>query len=148
MTTIERLTDDMKAAMRAGQPERTGALRLLLAAAKNEVIKAGHPLSEDETAKLLQREAKQRRDSITQYEAAARPELAAVEARELAIIAEYLPEPATTAELEAWADEAIAATGATGPAQMGNVIGAVVAKAGARADGAAVAAVVRRKLAG
>jgi uncharacterized protein YqeY len=95
---------------------------------------------------VLQREAKQRRDSIEQYEAAGRTELAATERTELAIIAAYLPQPLSESELSAIVDEVIASVGATDMKQMGAVVGAVLTRTGARAEGGAVSKLVREKL--
>jgi uncharacterized protein YqeY len=146
MSIADQLTEDMKTAMKAGDTVRLGTVRLLRSAMKNEEIKLGHPLNEAEALKLLQREAKQRRDSIEQYQAASRPELAAVEEAELAIIGAYLPEPLNEAELAALVDEVIAAQGATEVKQMGAVVGAVMQRVGARAEGGAVSKLVREKL--
>ena len=144
----ETITDDMKTSMKAGDTDRTNVLRLLRGAFKNEEIKIGAPLDEAAALKVLQREAKQRRDSITAYEAAARPELAAHEAAELEIISTYLPEAMSPAELEAVVHDVIAATGATDLSSMGVVIGQVMGRVGARAEGGQVSALVRQKLGG
>ena len=133
--------------MKAGDAERTGVVRLLRGAMKNEEIKAGHELSEDEALKVLQREAKQRRDSIEAYGSAGRADLAAHEEAELAVIKSYLPAVMSDEELAKVVDEAIAETGATDAKQMGAVIGAVMKKVGARADGGVVSKLVREKLA-
>lgn len=146
MTTIERLTEDMKTSMREGNADRTGVLRLLRSAVKNEEIKLGHPLDEAEATKVLQREAKQRRDSMAQYGDAGRPELAEIEAAELTIIGEYLPEAMSDTELAQVVDEVIAETGATSMAQMGAVIGGVMKRVGAKAEGGQVSKLVREKL--
>lgn len=148
MGLSEQLTEDMKTSMRAQDAKRTGTLRLVRGAIKNEEIKLGHALSDDEVQKVLVREAKQRRDSISAYEAAGRQDLVATEASELEIISAYLPKMLGEAELVALVDEAIAATGAQDAKAMGQVIGAVKAKAGAAADGAMLAAMVRAKLGG
>ncbi len=147
LTIMEQIDRDLAASMKAGDATRTGVLRLLRSAFKNEQIKLGHELSEAEVLKILQRESKQRRDSITAYNEANRPELAAVEEEELAIISAYLPEALSNQALEAIVDEVIAELGNPGPAAMGQVIGAVMAKVGARADGGTVSKVVREKLA-
>lgn len=144
MTIAEQVTQDMAASMKAGDTARTGTLRLLRASFKNEEIKLGHPLSDDESLKVLQREAKQRRDSIDQYESAGRAELAANEGAELAIIQAYLPQPLSDEELRAVVDEVVAAQG--DGAQMGAVIGAVMQRVGARAEGGTVSRMVRERL--
>jgi uncharacterized protein YqeY len=146
VTINEQLTEDMKASMKAGQADRTGVLRLIRGALKNEEIKVGHPLDEAEVLKVLQREAKQRRDSIAAYRDANRPELAEHEEAELAVISEYLPEAMSDEELAQVVDEVIAETGATTPAQMGAVIGGVMKRVGARADGGTVSRLVRERL--
>jgi len=146
LTTMEQIDKDLATSMKAGDATRTGVLRLLRSSFKNEEIKLGHPLSEAEALKILQRESKQRRDSITAYNEANRPELAREEEVELEIIATYLPESLSDEELATLVDEVIAELGKPGPEAMGKVIGAVMAKAGARADGGAVSKVVREKL--
>jgi uncharacterized protein len=146
VTINEQLTEDMNASMKAGQADRTGVLRLIRGALKNEEIKVGHPLDEAEVLKVLQREAKQRRDSIAAYRDANRPELAEHEEAELAVISEYLPEAMSDEELAQVVDEVIAETGATTPAQMGAVIGGVMKRVGARADGGTVSRLVRERL--
>ncbi len=146
MTITERLTEDMKTAMKAGEADKLATVRLLRGSLKNEQIKLGHELSDEEALKVLQREAKQRRDSIEQYRTAGRAELVATEERELAIILGYLPQPLSEAELGTMVDDAITATNAQDMKQMGVVVGAVMAQAGARADGGVVARLVREKL--
>lgn len=146
MSTVEQLTEDMKASMKAGDQDRTGVLRLLRGALKNEEIKSGHPLSEDEALKVLQREAKQRRDSISAYRGAGRTDLAQKEQAELEVVSEYLPETMSEAELEQVVDEVLSETGATGMAQMGQVMGAVMKRVGAKADGSVVSRLVKEKL--
>jgi uncharacterized protein YqeY len=138
----------MKASMVAGTSDKTGTLRLLRSSLKNEEIKTGHELDEAESLRVLQREAKQRRDSIDQYRAASRPELADHEQFELDIIASYLPQALTTQEIEVIVDGVISRLGATDAKQMGVVIGAVMQEVGAKAEGGAVSAVVRAKLVG
>ncbi len=147
MNTSEQITEDMKTSMKAGEAERTGVLRLLRSAFKNEEIKQGAPLDEAGVIKVLTREAKQRRDSIAAYETAGRQDLADTEQAELAIIQTYLPEAMTESELEGVVDKVIAEVGATSMAQMGQVIGAVMKEVGAKAEGGAVSAMVKRRLA-
>lgn len=147
MNTSEQITEDMKTSMKAGEAERTGVLRLLRSAFKNEEIKQGAPLDEAGIIKVLTREAKQRRDSIAAYETAGRQDLADTEQAELAIIQTYLPEAMTESELEGVVDKVIAEVGATSMAQMGQVIGAVMKEVGAKAEGGAVSAMVKRRLA-
>lgn len=144
MTLIDQLTSDMGQAMKSGQAERVATLRLLRSAMSNERIKLGHDLSAEEALKVLQREAKQRRDSIEQYQAAGRSELAAKEQSELELIEAYLPQPLTEDELRVLVDQAVTAMGPS--AQMGAVIGKVMAEAGARAEGGTVSRLVRERL--
>ena len=146
MTISEQLLTDMKSSMMAGDSERTGVLRLLRGALKNEEIKAGHELSEDEARKVLTREAKQRRDSIDAFKEAGREDLIAQEELELAVISGYLPNPLTEDELKAIVDEVVTGLGATDMKQMGQVIGAVMAKVGASADGGSVSRLVKARL--
>lgn len=147
MTLSEQLTEDMKSSMKAGEVDRTNTLRLLRGALKNEEIKGGHALDEAEALKVLQREAKQRRDSIDAYTSAKRDDLAAHEQMELDIIAGYLPQAMSDEELAKVVDEVVAELGATEVKQMGAVIGAVMKRVGARAEGGAVSRIVREKLA-
>ena len=146
MTIAEQLTEDMKTSMKAGDSERTGVLRLLRGSLKNEEIKLGQTLDDAAVLKVLQREAKQRRDSVAAYREAGRADLVAVEEAELVIIQGYLPEAMDETELAQVIAEVTAELGATGPAQMGAVSGAVLKRVGARADGGAVSRLVREKL--
>ncbi len=146
MSIIEQLAQDMKASMLAGDTERTGVLRLLRSSMKYEEIKVGHPLSDEEALKVLQREAKQRRDSIDAYRTAGRDDLLAVEESELKVIAAYLPVALSVDELAKAVDEVVTQLGATDMKQMGQVIGAVMKRVGATADGGAVSQAVRSRL--
>lgn len=148
MAVSAQIEQDISTAMKEGSADRVAVLRLLKSSFKNEQIKLGHELGDDEVMKVLQREAKQRRDSIDAYEQASRPELAAVEKAELEIITSYLPQQMEAAELAAIVDGVIKETGATSAAEMGVVIGAVMKQVAGKADGAAVSAVVRQKLNG
>jgi len=146
VSIIEQLAQDMKASMLAGDTERTGVLRLLRSSMKYEEIKVGHPLSDEEALKVLQREAKQRRDSIDAYRTAGRDDLLAVEESELKVIAAYLPVALSVDELAKAVDEVVTQLGATDMKQMGQVIGAVMKRVGATADGGAVSQAVRSRL--
>lgn len=147
MTILETLKSDMATSMKAGDAQRTGVIRLLRSAMQNEAIKLVHELSDEEALKVLQREAKQRRDSISQYEIAGRQDLIDIEAAELEIIKAYLPAALTEAELETIIDGVIGRLGATDMQQMGAVIGLAMKEVGARAEGGAVSAIVKAKLA-
>lgn len=143
MNIAERLMQDLATSMKAGDADKTGVLRLLRGSLKNEQIKLGHELSEAEALKVLQREAKQRRDSIEQYRSAGREDLAAKEEAELVVVNEYLPQALSEEELKAIIDEV--AAGIEG-AQMGAVIGVVMQRVGARAEGGTVSRLVRERL--
>ncbi len=146
MTILETLKSDMATSMKAGDAPRTGVIRLLRASMQNEKIKQNRELSDDEALKVLQREAKQRRDSIEQYGVAGRQDLIDIEAAELEIIQAYLPQALSQGELETIVDGVIARLGATDMKQMGAVIGMAMKEVGARAEGGAVSAVVKAKL--
>jgi uncharacterized protein len=146
VSLIQQIDSDLATSMKGGEVTRTGVLRLLKTSFKNEQIKLGHELSGEELTKVVQREAKQRRDSITQYQAANRDDLVKVEQAELAIIAEYLPKQMDEEELGKIIDAIISETGATGMAQMGQVIGATVKKVAGAADGATISKLVKARL--
>ncbi|HSH31122.1 MAG TPA: GatB/YqeY domain-containing protein [Candidatus Saccharimonadales bacterium] len=146
MNLGERVERDLTAAMKAGQADRVAVLRLLKNSLKNERIKLGHELGESEEIRVLQREAKQRRDSIEAYGKAGRSDLATAETNELTIASEYLPAQISEAELTAMIDQVIAETGASGMTEMGRVIGQVLAQAGGQAEGATVSRLVKQRL--
>ena len=146
MTKIEQLDSDIAAAMRSGEADTTAVLRLLKSSIKNEQIKLGHELGDDEVMKVLAREAKQRRDSIAAYETAKRADLVKVEQDELEVIQTYLPKQLDEAELAKLVEAAITETGATSKAQMGQVMAAVMKQTAGAADGAAVSKLVAEKL--
>lgn len=148
MGVLDQLKTDLNDSLKAGDTSRLGVVRLLRGALKNEEIKQGHQLSEDEALKVLAREAKQRRDSIAAYQAAARDDLVKVEEAELAVIAGYLPQALSEAEVKQLVDQAVGRLGASSPQQMGAVIGAVMKEAGARSDGGLVSRLVRERLSG
>ena len=147
-TLAETIRADMTAAMRAGEAKRRDTLRLLIAALDNARIAAQHDLSDEESVVALQREARQRRDSIEEYGKGGREDLVASEQAELEIIGAYLPEELTEQELSAAVDEAIAEVGASGPGEMGKVMGPLMGRVRGRADGRRVSALVRERLAG
>ncbi len=148
MTLNERIDADTKAAMKAGETERVSVLRMAKTALKNEEIALGHPLTDNETILVLAKQAKQREEAAGEYARGGRTELAEKEQREAAVLRAYLPAQLSEDELEQLVDEAIATTGASGPADMGKVMGAVMAKTAGRADGGRVSSIVKRKLAG
>ncbi|TAK88862.1 GatB/YqeY domain-containing protein [Patescibacteria group bacterium] len=146
MSLIDTINQDLTAALKEQQADRVQVLRLIKTAFINEKIKLGHDLGEPEALKVLQREAKQRRDSIDQYRAGGRDDLADSEQQELAIIEGYLPQQLSQSELDDLVSQVISELKPSGPAQMGQVIGEVVKRASGRTDGAAVSAAVRAKL--
>lgn len=137
----------MRDAMRAREEQRTSTLRMAMAAVHNEKIARGRDLSDEEVVDVLAKQVKQRRESIAMYRDAGRDERAADEEAEAAILAEFLPEPLSEAEIERLAREAIAATGAASPAETGRVMGRLAPQTRGRADGRLVSDVVRRLLA-
>jgi uncharacterized protein YqeY len=142
VTIAEQIKTDVGAAMKAGEKDRVGALRLVL----SELQKAAKDGGADEEA-ILRRERKRRRDAEEQFRAAGRDELASKEAFEASVIDGYLPAELADEELDALVQEAIAATGASSPRDMGKAIGHVKAAAQGRADGARIAARVKAALA-
>lgn len=148
-TTAEQITSAWKDAMRSGDTLRRDTLSGLRAAIKNlEIESRGSDVVIDDAAvqKAIEREAKKRRDAIEEYEKAGRPDRAESERAELAILAEFLPEPLTDEELEALVQTVIGETGATKMADMGRVMQALVPRMEGRADGKRANAVVRRLL--
>jgi uncharacterized protein YqeY len=136
----------MRAAMKAGDAKRVSTLRMAMAAAHNRQIELGHELTDAEVIEVLDRQVKQRRESIELFRNGGRPELAEVEEAEIVILREFLPEPLAADELERLARDAVQATGASGPADMGKVMGALVPQTKGRADGKEVSDLVRRLL--
>ncbi|MEX1129166.1 MAG: GatB/YqeY domain-containing protein [Vicinamibacterales bacterium] len=149
MAFIDRISEDLTAAMRAKDPLTLGALRMAKAALMNREIERGRALDDAESLLVISSLIKQRRDSIEQFEKGGRDELARKEAAEIAVLEKYLPPPMDPAAIEAAVDAAIRETGAAGPKDMGKVMKAVTATlAGAPVDGKALSDLVRRKLAG
>ncbi|MDH5830959.1 GatB/YqeY domain-containing protein [Luteimonas sp. M1R5S18] len=148
MALKQQLTDDMKAAMKSGQKERLGVIRLINAAIKQKEVDERVELDDAAVLAVLEKMVKQRRDSVSQYEAAAREDLAAVERAEIAVIEAYLPAKLGEAEIRAAIDAAIAQTGATGPADMGRLMGVLKPALAGQADMGQVSALVKQRLAG
>lgn len=146
MSLIEQIEADLATAMKLGDTVGTGILRLLKNSLKNEQIKSGHELSDEETLKVLAREAKQRRDSIEAYKKGGRDDLVAEESAELEVIERYRPRGMEADELARLVDRVIAETKATDRTQTGRVIGLVMGLAKGRADGGEVARMVRERL--
>ena len=143
-----QLADDMKDAMRAKDAVRLGAIRNARAAVKNAEIEARAPLDDAAVLKVLRSLAKQHRESIDQFRAGGRDDLVAKEEAELAVVEAYLPAQMDEAAVEAVVAEVIAAEGAAGPADMGRVMKATMARLAGQADGGTVRAVAQRLLEG
>ncbi|MCL1635802.1 GatB/YqeY domain-containing protein [Luteimonas sp. SX5] len=148
MSLKQRLTDDMKAAMKSGDKDSLGVIRLINAAIKQREVDERIVLDDTAVIGVLDKMVKQRKDSVTQYEAANREDLAAVERAEIVVIERYLPAKLGEAEIGAAIDAAIAETGAAGPADMGKLMAALKPKLAGQADMGLVSALVKKKLAG
>ncbi|MFN6962913.1 MAG: GatB/YqeY domain-containing protein [Pyrinomonadaceae bacterium] len=147
MSLKDKIVSDLTDAMKAKDAARLSTLRMVKANLMNRQIEKGGDLTDEEITKALQSLVKQRRDSIEQYNAAGRAELAEKEAAELAVIETYLPQAASPEDIEAAVTEAIAETGASSPKDMGVVMKAALAKlAGKSADGRAVSEAVKDRL--
>lgn len=146
MDLIDQLESDLAEAMKLRDEVRTTTLRLLKSALKNYQIELGHDLTMQEALSVLQKEAKKHQDSIKQYEDAKREDLANEEKAELDVIEKYLPEQMSQDEVEKAVDSAIAELGASGPADMGKVIGLVRQKTEGQADGSMIAQLAKQKL--
>ena len=147
MTLKERITEDMKTAMRSGDKERLGHIRMLQAAIKQREVDERITLDDTQVMAVLEKMIKQRREAIAQFEAGGRADLAAKEATEITLLQTYLPEQLSAAELEALVAAAIAETGAATIKDMGKVMGLVKGRAAGRADMGAVGALIKSKLA-
>ncbi|MCC6377359.1 MAG: GatB/YqeY domain-containing protein [Burkholderiales bacterium] len=146
MTLKNRIQDDMKDAMRAKDAARLSTIRLLLAAIKQREVDERKETADADVLSIVDRMMKQRKDSIAQFEAGRREDLAAVERAEIAVLQTYLPAQATDAEIDAMIAEAVAATGAAGPAGIGKVMAILKPKLAGRADLASVSARVKARL--
>jgi hypothetical protein len=146
MTLKERITEDMKTAMRGGEKERLATIRLVLAAIKQREVDERVVLDYSQILAVLEKMGKQRKESIAQFESGGRADLVAKEAAELAVIQSYLPAQLSDAELDALIAEAIASTGASSVKDMGKVMGVVKSKAAGRADMGVVGARIKQKL--
>jgi len=148
VTLKERITEDMKTAMRSGEKERLGVIRMLQAAIKQREVDERIVLDDAQIISVLEKMLKQRRESIAQYEAGNRPDLVAKETAEMAVLQPYLPAQLSDAELDGLIAAAIAQSGATTVKDMGKVMGIVKAQAAGRADMGAVGARIKARLAG
>ncbi len=146
MSLKQQINDDMKAAMRAKETARLGAIRLLLAAMKQREVDERIELTDADVVSIIEKMLKQRRDSISQYKAANRQDLVDVEEFEVSVLQAYMPQQLSEAEIAAAIAEAIAATGAAGPQDMGKVMGVVKPKLAGRADMGKVSGLIKAQL--
>jgi len=148
VTLKERITEDMKAAMRASEKERLLTIRMVQAAIKQREVDERVVLDDAQVIAVIEKMVKQRRESIAAFEQGGRADLAEKEQSEIALLQVYLPAQLSAAEIDALIKEAIASTGATSMKDMGKVMGAVKAKAAGRADMGAVSASIKAALSG
>jgi uncharacterized protein YqeY len=146
MALKERITEDMKSAMRAAEKERLATVRLLLAAIKQREVDERITLDDGQVLAVIEKMIKQRREAISQFESGGRSDLVAKETTEIGVLQGYLPAQLTPAEIDALIAEAIAATGAASVKDMGKVMGFVKPKAQGRADMGALSARIKQKL--
>jgi len=146
MTLKARITEDMKTAMKAKEAGRLAAIRLLLAAIKQKEVDERVELDDAAVAAVIEKLVKQRKDSVTQYEAANRQDLADIEKAEIDILAAYLPEKMSSEEIAAAVAAAVAQTGAKGPADMGKLMGVLKPQLAGKADMAEVSKLVKAAL--
>ena len=148
MSLKERITDDMKAAMRSGEKERLGVIRMVTSAIKQREVDERITLDDAQVFSVLEKMIKQRKESIAQFEAGNRPDLVGKENAEVALLQGYLPSPLSDAEVDALIAEAVASTGAASIKDMGKVMAIIKGKAQGRADMAAVGIKIKAKLGG
>jgi uncharacterized protein len=146
MALKDRITEDMKTAMRAGDKERLATVRLLLAAIKQREVDERITLDDDQVLAVIEKMIKQRREAVSQFESGGRSDLVAKENAEIRVLQGYLPEQLTPAEVDALIAEAIATTGAASIKDMGKVMGFVKPKAQGRTDMGALSARIKQKL--
>lgn len=146
MSLKQQLTDDMKSAMKAGEKDRLAVIRLINAAIKQKEVDERVEMTDALVLAVLEKMVKQRKDSITQYEAAAREDLAAIERYELGVIETYLPARMDETAILAAIDAAMAQTGAAGPADIGKLMGVLKPALAGQADMGLVSTLVKQKL--
>jgi uncharacterized protein YqeY len=146
MSLKDRISEDMKAAMRARDQARLSAIRLLLAAMKQKEVDERIALSDADVISIIEKMMKQRRESVTQYESGGRTDLAEVEKFEMSVLAEYLPRQMTDAEIAQAIDAALTESGASGVKDMGKVMGLLKPRLVGRADMGKVSAQVKSRL--
>ncbi len=147
MSLVGRIEDELTEAMRAGETERRDALRLILAALRSAEKELQRPLHDDEELQVLQRERKQRLESIEAFRSGGRPEQADEQDRGLQVLQEFMPDPLSVDALDEIVDSVIAEVGATSMRDLGRVMADVMPQVAGRADGSAVSQLVREKLA-
>ena len=148
MSLKDQITDDMKAAMRAKDTAKLGTIRLILAELKRKEVDERIELNDTQVVAVVEKMIKQRKDSISQYEAAGRQDLADVEKAEMAVLSSYMPASLSDEEVAAEVKAAVEASGATGPQDMGKVIAILRPKLAGRADMGAVSGLVKKALSG
>jgi uncharacterized protein len=146
MALKDRITEDMKSAMRAGEKERLGTVRLALAAIKQREVDERISLDDTQVLAVLEKMIKQRREAITQFQSGARADLVAKESAEISVLQQYLPAQMSEAEIDTLIQEAIQSTGAASVKDMGKVMAVVKPKAQGRADMGALSARIKQKL--
>jgi hypothetical protein len=146
MALKDRITEDMKSAMRAGQKERLGTVRLALAAIKQREVDERISLDDTQVLAVLEKMIKQRREAITQFQSGGRADLVAKESAEISVLQQYLPAQMSEAEIDTLIQEAIQSTGAVSVKDMGKVMAVVKPKAHGRADMGALSARIKQKL--
>ena len=142
-----QLTDDMKTAMKAGDKERLAVIRLILAALKQREVDERIEITDEIVLAVMEKMLKQRKDSISQFNAAGREDLSKIEIFESSIIQTYMPQPFSSEEVQAYVAQAIIDTGATGPQEMGKVIATLKPQLAGRADMGVVSSLVKSALA-
>jgi uncharacterized protein len=148
MSLKERITDDMKAAMRSGEKERLGLIRMITSAIKQREVDERITLDDTQVLSVLEKMIKQRKESLVHFQAGNRQDLVDKEAAEIILLQGYLPSQLSDAEIDALIKDAIAATGAASIKDMGKVMGLIKGKAQGRADMAAVGAKIKANLIG
>jgi uncharacterized protein YqeY len=148
MSLKERITDDMKAAMRSGEKERLGLIRMITAAIKQREVDERISLDDPQVLSVLEKMIKQRKESLVQFQAGHRQDLVDKEAAEITLLQGYLPSQLSDSEIDVLISDAIAATGAATIKDMGKVMGLIKGKAQGRADMAAVGAKIKARLSG
>jgi uncharacterized protein YqeY len=148
MSLKERITDDMKAAMRSGEKERLGLIRMITSAIKQREVDERITLDDAQVLSVLEKMIKQRKESLVQFQAGNRQDLVDKEAAEITLLQGYLPSQLSDSEIDALISESIGATGAASVKDMGKVMAIIKAKAQGRADMAAVGAKIKARLSG